>query len=92
MKRRPAIFVGQADHWLWFEHFKREKIRKCARRRALKGGHAEVSRRYRERRNRTGLEAYWMIGYDGPAPTPKSAWPEMIEYASVHGLRHGEAN
>lgn len=28
----------------------------------------------------------WMIGYDGPSPTPQSAWPVIEERARLFGL------
>jgi hypothetical protein len=32
-----------------------------------------------------GAKEYWMIGYDGPSPTPASAWPRMMEHAQRYG-------
>lgn len=43
-------------------------------------------RAWREKRNREGLSEYWMIGYDGPSPSPPSAWSKIIEYAQRYGL------
>lgn len=47
---------------------------------------AEMQRRHRERRENAGRMEYWMIGYDGPSPTPASAWPRMMEHAQRYGL------
>lgn len=33
-----------------------------------------------------GLKEYWMIGYDGPSPSPPSAWSKIIEHAQRYGL------
>jgi hypothetical protein len=47
---------------------------------------AEITRRYRERRERVAQKEYWMIGYDGPRPQPGSWWPRMMEHAQRYGL------
>jgi len=48
--------------------------------------HAAAQRRYRERRLKTGVREYWMIGYDGPAPRPTNVWPRIIHHAQLFGL------
>jgi hypothetical protein len=47
---------------------------------------AITMRALRERRLRAGLDAVWMIGYDGPSETPVSVWPAMAEHAALFGL------
>lgn len=38
------------------------------------------------KRLHVGKNEMFMIGYDGPSPTPKSAWPLMAEHAMRYGL------
>lgn len=45
---------------------------------------AMKTRKWRESRSRW---AFWMIGYDGPNPTPQSAWPRIMEHANLYGLK-----
>jgi len=47
---------------------------------------AKKQRRYKNRRLKLGLDALWMVGYDGPPPSPESAWPATIAYYRLHGF------
>lgn len=51
---------------------------------------AVKNRRYRERRARIGAAEYWMIGYDGPSPHPKTSWELIAEHARIYGMKHGD--
>jgi len=96
MKKRPHLQI--TDHWLWFDHFRRELWRRQAAKRG-KVKQRDAMRRLRARqvkrnggrsefiqRGYDGLREYWMIGYDGPRPQPGSWWPRMMEHAQRYGL------
>lgn len=84
---------GSQDVWLWRDAFHRgsnERYELSIDQEVKKRRQRERKRRHRRNRIVQGHAAkrliIWMYGYDGPSPTPASAWPKIIEHMMRYGL------
>lgn len=84
-KRRPKLRRSSPDYWLWAAHFAYCYNLRSRLKRGKERGR-QATQKYRARRLEQGVREYWMIGYDGPSPYPKSAWPTIVDHANVFGF------